>query len=895
MSEVYEITPMSSPGGEEAEEAQTDVEFVSEASVRPGLECIDLSSDSDQEADPIQDQIDRKKAHVASTLDRLARQVAVATQERANKRRAFREKQISQRAHGQGELTFGHNQDAKRCVDMWLKMPGPRPGVVNAGSGRRPWQTSFPSTSSTQSTCPVINCGRVYDNASLLGGHLKRFDHSPCDPSVHLRGSSTQLFGCVACGRHFNTSDAWRLHLQTKVSSCNTEGHAASQSFQTVVCFACPACCLLFNLRDECLQHMATKNHFTESIALNAPTGRALPLPVPQFTKRRLIALCKEVTFIVRCTICRKALNSHQTAQAHFNVCCRQGCAVAEADRSVSEVMKQLCARAQCAVCRQVFLSRGDAERHRESTGHDVERNCSTASGILQFCRFRELQCAATERERRRTAGSGAPGHKREQDGEGEDSAGFPAKRQKLGCGANGGTSRRSLAWVCECGARFSEEASAANHLLAANQIFHRCGVCDKLMGESAVTRLHMSRFHGGAHLDNFLFYCRRCREELPRHPDVLAHIAQAHGGHGSFSQKQVTEPDAKREAKPSTSRATHRALAKHAAPPPPSPPDGRWMCRMCEDVFNSEAAVRQHCGAVASHSFQRFVCGHCPQKFFKESTVRRHCVQEHGGQLKVCYFCGLCDSMEFEKEEEFSEHYERLHSKDYYLMDDGSAAAGASGPADPEDHGAAGPADPEDREARAGPKEQSAPQNSCPCMGSEKGQPERKSTYTRCMRALAAGGMCRYLCAPCGVSASSFVQIKTHVHTTHDALQLEKTFDVVCTACQQSFSSVPTFHEHYHARHCALAPCRRPQQSRPGSEDEGEERTSSLDCVASSRENQEGQSDEELNRVLVLSAEERSPEECDAEMKRALALSAEEARMSTDLDVVLQRSLLEF
>lgn len=38
------------------------------------------------------------------------------------------EKQILQKAHGQQELavssTNGINQEAKRCVDMWLKMPG---------------------------------------------------------------------------------------------------------------------------------------------------------------------------------------------------------------------------------------------------------------------------------------------------------------------------------------------------------------------------------------------------------------------------------------------------------------------------------------------------------------------------------------------------------------------------------------------------------------------------------------------------------------------------------------------------------------------------------------------------------------------------------------------------
>ena len=48
------------------------------------------------------------------------------------------------------------------------------------------------------------------------------------------------------------------------------------------------------------------------------PRGRALPVPIPQRAKNRLIALCKDTTFNVRCSLCHKVLTSHQTAQAHF-------------------------------------------------------------------------------------------------------------------------------------------------------------------------------------------------------------------------------------------------------------------------------------------------------------------------------------------------------------------------------------------------------------------------------------------------------------------------------------------------------------------------------------------------------------------------------------------------
>lgn len=175
-------------------------------------------------------------------------------------------------------------------------------------------------------TCPVINCGRAYDNASLLDGHLKRytslsssaashfsfvfflnpnvaakhlicrFDHSPCDPTIHLKGCPAELFACPACALHFETKEKWRRHLEFKVaahpslqiinsvrvrkethvkwsyshkvSSSSPDGHSATLRYQRIVCFACPACYLFFNLRDECLQHMSAKNHFTVSLPM---------------------------------------------------------------------------------------------------------------------------------------------------------------------------------------------------------------------------------------------------------------------------------------------------------------------------------------------------------------------------------------------------------------------------------------------------------------------------------------------------------------------------------------------------------------------------------------------------------------------------------------------------
>lgn len=885
-------SPPKAEDGDDDDELE-EVEFVSEGPFRPVLECIDLLSDSEDEgssslAGMFEDKINKHKAHVTSTLDRLAHKVAQEKKERADKCKAFKEKQILQKAHGQQELagssTNGINIEAKRCVEMWLRMPGLKPGVISAGSGRRRSHATFPRSSPTGHTCPVINCGRVYENISLLDGHLKRFDHSPCDPAIHLRGSPSELLACVACSRRFQTKEEWKRHVESQATSSSTDGHSLDQTYQLVVCFACPACYLLFNLRDECLQHMSDKNHFTESLVMAERKGAAQPVPVPQHVKNRLIALCKDVAFKVRCSLCHQVLISHQTAQAHFNVHCRQGCAVAKSDRTIVDVMKQLQVRGQCIPCSKIFLSQADIKRHEESALHEVEVNETMEKALLQYSRFVEIQQTqrkAEAREKRKASGFEVEFQKRHEEGSNCD--GYSAKRLRLSPCVNAGSSRTSaMAWFCECGLQFSEEVNASKHLLAANQIFHQCGVCGKLMGESSIARLHMSRFHGGAHLSNFLFFCRKCKVEMPRQEDILLHVSEVHRGHAYLTEKEVPyNLTSVLDAKPSTSvegalpSSSASKLRQDVVETPSSTAGQTWMCRMCEDVFESEAAVLKHCSDLGSHSFQRFVCGHCPQKFFKESTVRRHCMNEHGGQIKSSYFCGLCDSMPLDTEDEFLTHYRKLHSTDYHCMDGPVVVAPSAA--------------------------EETPPDACPCMGGEGFKEEKKATYTRCMRNLAAKGRCQYVCAPCCVSVPSYAQMKTHIHTKHAALNLDKTFDVVCQECQETFSGVPSFHKHYHSLHCRLEPCLSSRDCMEVSEPEPKT-IKIIDAVELIPGNDEIE-DETLVKIMSTNKAsnegEADEDQADEEMRRVLSLSAEEARESAresaDLEEALQRSLLEF
>lgn len=878
-----------------SENVEDDVEFVSEGPLRPVLECIDLLSDAeDEDGEPtphtVEEQVDKQRAHAVSTLDRLARQVAVEKQERAEKCKAFKEKMISQQAHGRHELavsrTNSNCDDAKRCVDIWLKMPGLQPGAINSQWRRRSAPAPAPVRFSPQ-TCPVINCGRVYDNALLLEGHLKRFDHSPCDPTIALKGSPSSVFACLSCGCHFNSKESWRDHMESKVSSSDADGHSRSQSYQLIVCFACPACYLLFNIRDECLQHMSTKNHFTHSILLSDAKTPAVPVPVPRYAKNRLIALCKDISFKVKCTVCSVVLTSHMEAKAHFNVHCRHGCAIAIADQSVTDIMKKMALAGQCFTCHKLFLTLGKMEEHRGHTKHNVKPISSLDKALLYYSNYSE-----TRNARKGVANPSNDtlmwGSKKDP----KDSVEPSAKRQRTtSLDSQCKREKRSgLAWFCECGLRFMEESQASKHLQAANQIFHKCAVCEKLMGESSIARLHMSRFHGGAHLSNFLFHCRQCKVELPRMEDIMSHVAVIHQGHTYYQEREDVidnSVSSSTSPKPSTSSETQSSGPASSTSNPP-PKAEWWLCRMCEDLFDSEVGVRKHCSDLSSHSFQRFACGHCPQKFFKDSTLRRHCANEHGGDVVLRFFCGLCDSILYNNEREFQEHYDSLHSQDFYRLETAESNSQVATESTAES-----------------PLACAGPSRVCPCIGSEKSREERKAVFTKCMKQLAIDNNCDYVCRQCDRKTSTYAEMKTHVLIKHEAL--EKSFDVQCTICLESHKDVPSFHSHYHKQHCQLEPC---ACNRPSDTDK---KSASNSQILNAQPIFKKTNAEEFQNVKSISASSvpdvkqevtvsRDIEDDDAfdrDMKLALALSAEEARKSKDLDIeieeALKRSLQEF
>ncbi|XP_017214398.1 E3 SUMO-protein ligase ZNF451 isoform X2 [Danio rerio] len=828
------------------EDPEDDVQFVSEAPLRPVLECIDLLSDGDDEddlpaANTIEQQVDRQRAHAVSTLDRLAQQVAVEKQERAEKRKAFKEKMISLQAQGRRELSVSHDNsasgDAKRCVDIWLKMPGLQPGSIYSGSlwKRR---SAPPAVRFSPQSCPVINCGRVYDNIPLLQGHLKRFDHSPCDPTITLKGTAPSIYACLACGEHFCSQETWKQHMQSKLSS---DGHRRSQMYQMIVGFACPSCYFLFNSKDECCKHMNARKHNRQVISLTEEKASAVPVPVPRFAKQRLIALCKDIGFSVRCTVCSQRLNSHMEATAHFNVHCRDGCAIATADQTVADMMKKMAVVGHCISCPEVFLSLDQMQEHKERMKHDVENITLLERALLHYSNH----CETRTNQKRASNEDHSAKRKRAEDSDSQ------VKRERK---------HSNVAWFCECGLRFVEENHAKRHQQAANQIFHKCAVCGKLTGESSIARLHMSRFHGGAHLSNFLFYCRKCKVEMPRMEDIMAHVSASHQGHNYYEEREDSGSVIDQiSAKPSTSKECEpiRSVSPKKTE--------SWLCRMCEDLFDSEKLVRKHCGDLSSHSFQRFACGHCPQKFFKDSTLRRHCANEHNGDVALRYFCGLCDSMLFDTENEFQVHYDNLHSQDYYRLETST------------NHSQNAP------EVIVNNSNTSDSQT-CLCMGSKKSREERKPVYTNCMKQLAAENKCRYRCRNCAKSAQSYAEMKTHILLKHKGNG--KSFDVVCMICSQSHKDVPSFHAHHHIHHCQAEPC---TYSRPDAE---EKRASGVNDAEEKRASGVINAEEKRASGVINAEEKRVSSVMNAEEKRASSvMNAEEKRASSVMNAEEKRA----
>lgn len=803
--EIIESVPPTGPEPSEstADENEDDIQFVSEGPLRPVLEYIDLVSSDDEEPSTShsdenfkhKDYIDHQKDKVALTLARLARHVEVEKQQKEEKNRAFREKIDFQHAHGLQELEFiqGHSETeaARQCVDQWLKMSGLKTSAINSGS-KKSFQSGGRMRRSDKSIlCPIMHCNKEFDNGHLLLGHLKRFDHSPCDPTITLHGPLANVFACAVCYEHFVTQQQYKDHLLSKAAAA--DGHSNDLPPQIIQCFACPHCFLLFSTKDECLKHMSAKNHFHQSLKLGDDKGTARPVSFPSFAKKLLVSLCKDVPFLVKCVACHQTLRSHMELSAHFRVRCRNAGPVAIAEKSITQVAKEFLVRGYCSDCNQVFMDEASTQSHKNS-GHKITLANSVEESVLLYCHISEGSRPPCDvhlfnqpkiSSLKRILSS--------KESSAEDCV-IPTKKVNFGVDSQGGTARvqrqRSTvtAWFCECSRRFPSEDAVEKHVFSANTMCYKCVVCGKVCEDSGVMRLHMSRFHGGAHLNNFLFWCRMCKKELLRKDAIMAHVTEFHSGHRYFYEMDEVEA-----AVPSSSTEDRLNADKPPSPvavldhsPASSPPRGRWQCRICEDMFDSHECVQQHCASLTSHRFHRYSCAHCRKTFHKVETLRRHCQDEHNDEMRMMYCCGLCDLI-FNKEEAFLSHYKEQHSVDYVFV-------------------------PEKTKTSIKTEDdfkiiETSNLLSCGCHESYICKVNRREDYDRCLQIMLDKGKLWFRCGSCSATAQNLADINTHICQAHRKVRgdEEQQYVIKCGVCTKAFHNTESAQQHFHRKHAAF------------------------------------------------------------------------------------------
>ncbi|XP_078061932.1 E3 SUMO-protein ligase ZNF451-like [Mustelus asterias] len=590
-----------------------------------------------------------------------------------------------------------------------------------------------------------------------------------------------------------------------QVDAQDPDGHQRDLEPQITQCFACPSCYLLFNLRDECLQHMAKTNHFLQRHKLSGEQGTRCPLPFPNYAKKLLISLCQEVPFQVKCTACRQMLRTHVELTAHFRTRCRRAGPVAVSAKDISQVAAIFKVRGCCLDCSKLFVDDNQINQHTQRTMHNIQWIRTMEKAILAFCHFNEKSKTPSDlrlildqskakkhtlfkRPLAETCGSeaAAPTSSKRTRRECNN---VQVKEEKVECENRLAVSQ----WFCECHQRFDSEEAVEKHVMAANGIRHKCLVCGKLAFDAGIIGLHMSRSHGGAHLTNYRLWCGSCRTEMLRKQDLMAHIVESHSGHAYYYEKQVDKDQLMAFESPSFKSAGSSAdsggkggegmqLDANSPEAEAAPQaDGSWQCRLCEEMFDSEESVAQHCGCLANHQFHKYSCGLCKKHFHRVETLYRHSRDEHSNELSVKYFCGLCDDIEFNSEGEFLEHYKVFHSTDYVFVEHGDTAT--------------------EKEV----EEDSAEEHSlmaCGCRQQYNSKISRKEGGHRCLKNLFDQGKLWFRCS-CSATAQSEEDAQSHMLECHGATETGSSSFTVKCICGKAFIDGKSAQMHYHSKHC--------------------------------------------------------------------------------------------
>lgn len=451
--------------------------------------------------------------------------------------------------------------------------------------------------------------------------------------------------------------------------------------------------------------------------------------------------------------------------------------------------------RGYCPHCNQVFVDETSTWNHKQNSGHKVRLINSVEESILLYCHSSEgnkppsdlhlLQDESKFSSLKRNMSS--------QESSSQDCSTVPKKKMNLGVKSLGGVvcfqKERSLVktWFCECHQRFPSEDAVEKHVFSANTMCYKCVVCGKVCEDLGVIRLHMSRIHGGAHLNNFLFWCRTCKKELRRKEAIMAHVTEFHSGHRYFYETNEVAGD----TLPSSSTAlvsdltaenpSAITIVDHS--PANSPLRGKWQCRICEDMFDSQECVKQHCMSLTSHQFHRYSCTHCKKTFHKMETLQRHCQDEHDNEVKMKYFCGLCD-LSFKVEDAFLTHYKEHHSTDYVFVSEKR--------------------EPSIKTESDFPVIETGNLLTCGCRESYLCKVNRREDHGRCLQTLLGQGRLWFRCGVCSATTQSLSDLHTHVRQAHADLEAPPRGLIKCGTCTKAFQDPESAQQHFHRKHCS-------------------------------------------------------------------------------------------
>lgn len=471
-----------------------------------------------------------------------------------------------------------------------------------------------------------------------------------------------------------------------------------------------------------------------------------------------------------------------------FRIQCRNAGPVAVSKKCISETAEILKAKSFCQGCDTLFVNDDQITHHSCRNVAKIKLITTMEESILLICHINERNKSVPHLQNNASLLKSLKRHLELKDDKNETVSKWKKDLQDNSEAVHRASTIKT--WVCQCDLAFPSEEWAEKHIFSENRICYKCGVCGKLAENLSIIRLHMSRFHGGAHLTNFIFSCQICKIALQKEDDVLIHVTGLHDGHNFYFEKDIAEdeltipsdsqcdPWIKKGGQTSSLIELSPEQTQMEVDESPS----QWQCKICEEIFNSEDSAKQHCKSLESHHFHRYSCGLCKMTFRKMETLQRHCQGRHNNVVQIKYFCGFCGDLFFDVEEEFLLHFRCVHSMDYVCVSETAETSIKN-----------------DEIAEEGSL------LNCGCREKYVCKKNRKIDHKKCQEAMLVKGNIWFRCTSCSSTAQTYSDMMVHI-TSHPSKETAEDFYVVrCGSCNKHFSNITIAHQHFHDKHCFL------------------------------------------------------------------------------------------